>query len=133
MTASNPPSISNNEAEVAVLGSMLINPGCVPELCGLLAATDFCDQRHGWIFAAMKTINDAGGAVDFVTVTDELERRGQLTKVRGSSYVMDLINGVPTSIHATHYAGLVLRAAQDRAALRVAQRITQHVMAHRLQ
>lgn len=131
MTASNPPSISNNEAEVAVLGSMLINPGCVPELCGLLSETDFHDQRHGWIFAAMKAINDAGGAVDFVTVTDELERRKQLAEVRGASYVMDLINGVPTSIHATHYAGLVLRAAQDRAALRVAQRITQHVYQNR--
>lgn len=123
--------VANIEAETAVLGSMLIDPGCVPQIAALLKADDFFVEKHNWIFKVMADLNQRGVPSDFVTVTDELVSRRQLEDVGGTAYVMDLINAVPTSIHAPHYAGLVLRASQDRAAMVAAQQIAQHVMTHR--
>lgn len=123
--------LSSAEAESAVLGSMLIDPGAVPGIVGLLRPDDFGTVKNGWVFAAIKSLNDTGVAVDFVTVCNALEQRKQLVEMGGASYVMDLVNAVPTSIHAMHYAGIVAKSAQDRAALNVAQRITQHVYAKR--
>jgi replicative DNA helicase len=46
-----------------------------------------------------------------VTLTDDLERRGQLTQVGGSAYLTGLINATPTSIHVEFYARIVERTA----------------------
>ena len=64
------------------------------------AADDFHLQRHGWIYQAILDLNGKNTKADFLTVTDELERRRQLDEAGGPAYVMDLINAVPTAIHA---------------------------------
>ena len=46
--------LSSTEAESAVLGSMLIDPGTVPGIVGLLRAADFGTVKHGWVFAAIQ-------------------------------------------------------------------------------
>lgn len=111
------------EAERAVLGSMLIDPGAVREVRKVISPGDFYQEKHGWICAAIFDLHDKRIAPDFVTVTDELEQRGQLKDAGGIAYVMDLINEVPSSVYADHYAGIVLRLSEDRRAIELAGRI----------
>lgn len=111
---------SNPEAEQAVLGSLLLDPTTVSVVAPSLRPSDFYDERNGWIYAAILALEEDGVGADFVTLTDELDRRGQLHQVGGAACVMDLINATPTAIHVEHYADLVLRLASDRAAIRVA-------------
>lgn len=113
------------EAEEAVLGSCLIDPDAVGRVASLLQPVDFYDEARGWIFAAMLALRDGNVAVDYLTVCDELERVGRQVS---PAYLMDLINAVPTSVHAEHYARIVENASTRRRMLDVASNIA--VWAH---
>ena len=116
---------SDNEAEQAVLGSILIDPDAIVRVGSFLKAEHFYQEKHGWIYGAVLDLAKRNTDADFVTVCEELGRRAQLAEIGGASYVMDLINAVPTAIHAEHYAEIVVRMATDRHAIRLAGQIAQ--------
>lgn len=101
----------NVEAEEAVLGSLLIDPDAIVRVATFLMPADFFVERHGWIFEAIRDLHERREPADLVTLTDDLERRGQLTQVGGSAYLTGLINATPTSIHVEFYARIVERTA----------------------
>ncbi len=104
----------NIEAEEALLGSLLIDPDVITHVADLIDPEDFYLARHGEIFDVIRRLFNQGEPVDFVTVTEELARRGKLEEVGGRSYVASLVNTVPTAIHAYQYAQIV----QEKATLR---------------
>jgi replicative DNA helicase len=116
------------EAERAVIGSLLIDPDAIIRLRAMLPVEAFYTARLGWIYDAILALADKGTPADFLTLTDELENRKQLEEIGGASYIMDLLDAVPTSIHVEHYARIVIRAWQKRDAVILAQRITQSAM-----
>lgn len=113
------------EAEQAVIGSLLLDSDAVLRVRPILSKEAFYTERMRWIYDAILTLTDAGTPADFLTLCDELERRGQLQEVGGASKVMDLISCVPTAIHAEHYARIVNRSWLDREAIRLAGQIVQ--------
>jgi replicative DNA helicase len=102
------------EAEEAVLGSLLIDPDAIIRLATFLRPEDFYREKHGWIYDCVLTLHERREPVDFLTVCDELDRREQLDEVGGAAFITLLVNAVPTSIHAEHYARIVERAATRR-------------------
>lgn len=116
---------SNLEAETAIIGSLLIDPDAVQRVRAFLKADHFYNQRNGWIYQTILDLAQAGKPPDFLMVSDELEARKQLDEVGGPAYVMDVINSVPTAIHAEYYAEIVVRMASDRQAIRLAQQIVE--------
>lgn len=113
----------NLEAEEAVLGSLLIDPEAVFRVATFLNAEDFYREKNGWIYQAILDLHDRREPVDFVTLCDELERRGQLAEVGGAAYIADLIASVPTSIHVEHYGHIVERTATLRRLIAAAGQI----------
>jgi len=111
------------EAEEAVLGSILINPEALFDVAPFLRPEDFYIVRNGWIWDAILTLHDRREPVDFLTVVEELERRGQLEEVGGSAYITSLINAVPTPIHAEAYGRIVERTALRRRLINAAGEI----------
>ncbi|MEA3335194.1 MAG: replicative DNA helicase [Chloroflexota bacterium] len=116
---------ANPEAEEAVLGSLMIDPDAVIKVASFLKADDFYQEKNNWIFQAILDLHERREPADFVTVSDELERRRQLDEVGGPSYVLDLINAVPTAIHVEHYARIVERTSVLRKLIRAAGQIAQ--------
>lgn len=104
----------NIEAEQAVLGSLLIDPEAVHRVAPNLRPADFYRETHGLIYAAILDLHERRQPADIVTLCDELEKRQQLETVGGAPYLTSLINVVPTSVHAEHYAGIVSRTAIQR-------------------
>ncbi len=102
------------EAEEALLGSLLIDPDVISHVANVVAPEDFYLARHGEIYEVIRSLFDDGDPVDFVTVTEELERRDKLEEVGGRSYITSLVNSVPTAINAFQYAQIV----QEKATLR---------------
>jgi replicative DNA helicase len=99
------------EAEESVLGALLIDPHAKSDVVDLLPdGSLFWHAPHGLIYDALL----ATPAPDFVTVAAELTRRGKLEEAGGASYLVKLIEAVPTSVHARHYATMVERAYQLR-------------------
>jgi hypothetical protein len=98
-------------AEEAVLGSVLIDPGCYPEVAGLLKPADFYIRRHAWIWQAFENLTARSEPLDLLTIEGELNRMSRLSDVGGPAFLTALLNQVPSSLNAPSYA----RAVKDRA------------------
>ncbi len=105
---------ANPEAEEAVLGSLLIDPDAVLKVASFLEADDFYREKNGWIYQAILDLHERREPADFVTLTDELERRNILQEVGGAAYITALINSVPSAVYVEHYAHIVERTATLR-------------------
>jgi len=99
------------EAEMAVLGSMLIEREAAEKALDGLHETDFYVDAHKRVFKAVFALFNAGQAVDSVTVSEELRRKGDLDAVGGGAFLAELINKVTTAAHVEYYARLVKEKA----------------------
>ncbi len=115
----------NVEAEEAVLGSLLIDPEALFRVSPFLKGEDFYIQKNTWIYEAILAIHERRDPIDFVTLCDELERRGQLEEIGGAAYITRLINAVPSAIHVESYGHIVEQAAIRRRLIGAASQIAQ--------
>jgi len=115
----------NVEAEEAVLGSLLIDPEALFRVSPFLKGEDFYIQKNAWIYEAILALHERREPIDFVTLCDELERRGQLEEVGGAAYITHLINAVPSAIHVEAYGHIVEQAAIRRRLISAASQIAQ--------
>lgn len=105
----------NLEAERSVLGAILLRNDAM-EHTRHLEAHHFYRPSHAWVYGAMVTLLDRpGGVADFTTVREELDRVGKLEDVGGPAFIAALVDGVPKSTNARHYADIVIEHALLRA------------------
>ncbi|MBI4052097.1 MAG: replicative DNA helicase [Elusimicrobia bacterium] len=95
------------EAEMAVLGSMLIEREAIDRALEILDSKHFYHDAHRKIFEAMLHLYQQNRAVDVVTLTEELKTSKLLGEVGGPTYLTDLIHQVSTAAHIQHYAHIV--------------------------
>ena len=113
----------NLEAERSVLGAILIDNAVWAKAASVIKPTDFYRDAHERIFKAMQRIVDAGGAIDYLLLKEELIKVGDLDEVGGPAYVASLIDGVPKSVNAEYYARVVQEKAILREAIYTANRV----------
>lgn len=108
----------NDEAEVAVLGTILLTEQALDQIFVdlKLTAEDFYRPRHQLIFRAMMRLKEKAEpeAVDAITVSDDLKRAGELEEAGGSAYIHSLPTMVPAAGAVRDYAKIV----RDHAVLR---------------
>ena len=104
----------NLDAEVSVLGSMLLSRNAIAEVTELVGPEDFYRGAHRTIFESVRGLYDRGEPVDTVTLTDDLDRAQLLDSVGGAVAVAGLIAEVPTAANAVHYARIVADHAVRR-------------------
>ena len=97
----------NLEAEMAVLGSMLIEETAISYAMEILDGFSFYNDSHRRIFESMVKLYSENKAVDIVTLIEELKKTGDLDKVGGPAYITNLTTVVPTAANVTHYAAIV--------------------------
>lgn len=102
------------EAEISVLGSMLLSSDAIAEVSELVRPDDFYRGAHRTMFEAMRDLYDKGEPVDSVTLADELQRRGKLEDVGGALSITDISAQVPTPANAVYYARIVADRALKR-------------------
>ncbi|HHK1573871.1 TPA: DnaB-like helicase C-terminal domain-containing protein, partial [Streptococcus pyogenes] len=102
------------QTEQAVLGSIFINPEKIIEVAEYLKPDDFYKPAHRILFKAMLSISSNAEPIDVVTVKSVLESQDNLATIGGITYLLDVVNAVPTSSHAEHYAKIVAKKAQLR-------------------
>jgi replicative DNA helicase len=106
------------QAEEALLGSFLINPDLLKTIT--VSPKDFYIVRNRWIAEALLETAQSGNQVDYMTVTETLQRQGKLQEAGGAAYLTGLVTNTPTSLHAETYAEIVLNRAQRRRMLEIA-------------
>lgn len=115
----------NLEAEMAVLGSGLVDREIMGVVGELLKPGDFYAHVHETIFRVMYALFDRGEPLDKITVAEELRQRDVLDRVGGMSYLSMLMDTVQTAGSATYYAKIVREKAVLRALIRAGTQITQ--------
>lgn len=108
------------EAEKSVLGAILVNNLAFLPAAERLFPDDFFRDAHRRIFEAMLRLTDRNVPVDFVTLTEQLRKSGELDEVGGAAYVSGLTEGVPRSANVQYYAGIVKEKSRLRGIIRAA-------------
>lgn len=111
------------EAEMAVLGSMLIQAEAVDRALEFLDEKDFYKETHRKIFAAAVELHNQRQAVDIVTVADSLRAKKVLGEVGGPQFLQELQAKVATAAHVEHYAHIVREKSILRDLIRTATEV----------
>lgn len=98
-------------AEESVLGSLLLDRDAVIKVAPFLRPEDFYREAHGWIYAAVLDLYSRREPPDPVTLAAELERKGNLDKIGGYSFLIGLVNRTPTAVHIEYYGHIVERTS----------------------
>jgi replicative DNA helicase len=102
------------EAEVSVLGGMLIDNDAVAKALEIVDDTMFYRESNRRIFRAMSRLFQHGQVIDAVTLIEELKKTDELDGVGGMPYVGELLDVVPTAANIEYHAKIV----RERALLR---------------
>ena len=114
----------NEEAERSVLGAVMLNREVLFDVLEEVEADDFYNSAHKEIFNAINQLYRESKAVDVLTVSEELKRRGVLQMVGGRAYVAQLTLDVPSTINAVEYAKIVSEKATLRKMILASEDIT---------
>ena len=110
---------SSVEAEISVLGAMMLDPNAVEKATETLRAEDFFLAEHQEIYSAMAALHDLRRPVDLTTVEAELRRRGSLEGIGGVISLMKLQTAVPATANVGSYIQIVHEKSLLRRLIRV--------------
>ena len=119
---------SNLDAERSILGAVLLDNNALNTAIESLKAEDFFLPQHRHVFTQMIALADAQQAIDLVTLTEELHRRGELEASGGAPYLASLVDGVPRVSNVEHYARIVKEKAILRNLIHATHSIQQRAL-----
>lgn len=101
-------------AEQSVLGSIFISPDKLITVREYIEPKDFYKYAHRIIFEAMITLSERDDAIDALTIRTILSDQDDLQNIGGMTYLLEIVNSVPTSANAEYYAKIVAEKAMLR-------------------
>ena len=113
------------DAEMSVLGSIMLDNEVYATLEGTLSAEQFYKESHRKIFRAMEKLNRRGDPIDLVTLTEELRTAGELESIGSINYLIGMTDSVPTAAFADSYARIVQEKATLRELIAASGRVMQ--------
>src|SRR5271157_3409807 len=116
---------NNLDAERSVLGAILLDNNALNTAIEKLRAEDFFSDQHRRVFTQMIALGENQQAIDLVTLTEELHRRGELEASGGAPYLAALADGMPKVSNVEHYARIVKEKALLRNLIHATHNIQQ--------
>ena len=108
---------------MALLGSIMLRPEALPEIMDILRPDAFYSDKHKTVFLAMVHLYDKREPIDLLTLSSKLKESGDLDRIGGMSYLTELVNTVPSSSNAEHYAAIVEKKYTMRKLIEAAEHI----------
>ena len=115
------------QAEQAVIGSMLIDPECIPQVLKDIRATHFYNRVNREIFETIFAMFNYGQNIDAVTVIEQMKERGVYHDDSTRSYILEVIRMTPTAANVGEYIIILRDKALQRDLGKVAGDITNMV------
>jgi replicative DNA helicase len=115
---------NNLEAEMALLGSVLVDKEMMATVIDIVQPADFWAPLHETIFLALFALYERGQPLDKVALAEELKNQGMLDKVGGMAYLNSLMDTVPTAASAEYYARIVREKASLRGLIHAGTQVT---------
>ena len=95
------------EAEQAVLGSMLIDARCVPEVIDQLRSDDFYVRQNREIYDTIYSMFNYSLTIDPVTVLEHMKQNGVYDENTSRGYLLQLMDTTPTAANVVEYIGIL--------------------------
>ncbi|MBJ3815803.1 replicative DNA helicase [Shimwellia pseudoproteus] len=111
------------EAEQSVLGGLMLDNERWDDVAERVVAEDFYTRPHRHIFTEMHRLQELGKPIDLITLSESLERQGQLEIVGGFAYLAELSKNTPSAANINAYADIVRERAVVREMIAVANEI----------
>jgi len=112
------------EAEMAVLGAIMLDNQVLASVAEFIVADDFYAPANQKIYAKMIDLDTEGTAIDLVTMQEALRTSGELDQVGGVIYLSDLLDRVATAANADYYANIIVQKSRLRELIRTTTRLT---------
>lgn len=95
------------EAEMSLLGSLMLDKDAIIRVVDFLEPRDFYRGIHQIIYQAMQELFEKGDPIDILSLSSRLKEKNKLEEIGGSTYLTELVNTVPTASHVLAYAKIV--------------------------
>ncbi len=105
--------------EEAVLGALMLEKNAVNDAIDVLQPESFYKEAHQKIYGAIKDLFGKGEAIDILTITQELRKRGELEYVGGAYYISQLTNRVASAANVEHHARIISQKYIQRELIRI--------------
>ncbi|MHB9149239.1 MAG: replicative DNA helicase [Thermoleophilia bacterium] len=115
----------NLDAEVSVLGALMVAPNLIPGVTEVLRPAHFYRRSHQYIYEVIEDLYARGEPVDPITVSEALSNQGRLEEVGGRAFVHSLVSAVPAATNARYYAEIVRENYMLRSLIEVGQGIAE--------
>ncbi len=97
------------EAEMALLGSIMLRPDVINEVMDFINSESFYSEKHRVVFKSMMELFSKSNPIDLLSLSSVLRDKGTLDNIGGAAYLTELVNTVPSAANAKHYAEIVQR------------------------
>lgn len=104
----------NTEAELGVIGSILIDPSRLDEIAQIVTPDDFYTETARRVFSHLLAIQAEGKPVDVLLLLERIESSGDLENIGGEAEIARAASSVPLAHNAVYYARIVLDRAERR-------------------
>ncbi len=115
----------NIETEKALLGSLMLRPDGMYDVADMVKRETFYVDKHRMLFDAMLELHTRHEPIDLLSVSTRLKERGKFDAIGGGSYLAELVDTVPSSTNAKHYAEIIQRKYILRALIDAAAHISE--------
>ncbi len=113
----------NKEAEMAVLGSMILDREAIGDVSLVLRAQDFYTSSHRQVYSELIKLYEKSIDFDLLILKEEMEKSGAIEKIGGTEYLITLAEKVHSSANAEYYARIVRDKASQRNLIQAATEI----------
>ena len=111
------------DIEQVVLGAMMLEKEALNDTINIISKECFYDPRHQFIYAAMHDLFANTKPVDLITVTNRLQKNGELEAAGGVAYISQLTNRVASSAHIEFHARILAEKFIKRELIKVSSEI----------
>ena len=113
----------SDEAERAVIGSMLMDADAIVTASEMITSDDFYQRQYGILFDVMTELYGEDKPVDLVTLQERLKNKDVPPELTSVEFISGILNDVPTSANIKHYAETVAEKALLRRMIRANEEI----------
>lgn len=111
------------DLEKTVLGAMMLEKNAVTEAIDILSDESFYDPRHQRIFAVIKDLFGTSKPIDILTVTDKLQKNGELESCGGAAYISSLTSRVASTANTEYHARIISEKYIKRELIRMSNEV----------
>ncbi len=114
----------STDAEMALLGSIMLRPDSINEIMDFINHESFYSQKHRMVYKHMIELFQKATPIDLLSLSSVLRDKGVLDQIGGASYLTELVNVVPSAANIKHYAEIVQKKSIMRNLINSSEEIT---------